>query len=986
MIREIIVFALLTEVVCVGASAQPIVYYCEGPWTENGIVTIRGEQLGEKPCAPPVLWDTIVNQPAYAGLTQGQTIPTGNECPWVANGGYSYTGSTKYWTLDPRIVGRAQYHAQDKGYLKGRDLGTTHPRHLYVSWWVRFSGDINQGSGGSSSTKLIRVWVSASGTTGRTSWTGRQLTYSRVAPDTTLTTSGAPWAHWQGVTNEWNKCEMLLNSEGALTSEGYLVCKTNNTEIFHPTDLGGLSSFNLVDLIGFDPSVPSNLDSVAVDFTDIYVDTTFARVILGDAPTYNDVRHTEAQIPEAWSEDGITIRVNQGSFLSGQQVYVYVFDQAGAVSNGLLVTLGGEPSGGDTTPPAAVTTLAVSATTHDSATLTWTAVGDDGHTGTAEKYHIRYSESLITAANWASATRAYDEPTPNPAGTHETCTVDSLAASTIYYFALKVADEVDNWSGMSNVASDTTQPIPDATPPAAVTTLAVSATTQTSATLIWTAVGDDGHNGTADRYDIRYSESLITAANWASATQVINEPNPHPAGTHETFTVDSLAASTIYYFALKVADEVDNWSGMSNVASDTTLALGDVTPPAPVDDLGAVTTGDKWVQLAWTAVGDDGHTGTAKTYDLRFSLSPIDANTWGAASRVSGVPAPAPAGQPESFNVDGLDPGTTYYFAMKVADEVPNWSALSNLASASTIPADNPSGIACGSWSDGNFIAADWNVMPVITGTSSIGLLVTQKTGGNPDAFRQIDISLGTTPADSAIAIHLYQPIVWDLDALGPIESLDAGLDFRSLNGAPACVGIVVREVATGESYAWVPTETAYDPDWTSYMAAGLTAEDFLPVRAGHLGHPGLGVGMGLILFGFLIGQCAAHAGGAGLIQAGVDNWWIDVNPEADPGGGHQSNSPQITQLSLRGNYPNPFKPETRIVFELPSTQPVQLCIFDPAGRLMRTLVNDTLPAGIHASVWQADDTHGRRVPSGVYLYRLQAGERVATRTACVIE
>ncbi len=89
---------------------------------------------------------------------------------------------------------------------------------------------------------------------------------------------------------------------------------------------------------------------------------------------------------------------------------------------------------------------------------------------------------------------------------------------------------------------------------------------------------------------------------------------------------------------------------------------------------------------------DDGHTGTATTYDLRFSLSPIDANTWGAATRVSGEPLPSPAGQPESFTVDSLDPGTTYYFALKVADEASNWSALSNLASASTTPSENPLG------------------------------------------------------------------------------------------------------------------------------------------------------------------------------------------------------------------------------------------------------------------------------------------------------
>lgn len=527
----------------------------------------------------------------------------------------------------------------------------------------------------------------------------------------------------------------------------------------------------------------------------------------------------------------------------------------------------------------------------------------------------------------------------------------------------------------------------DATPPADVTTLAVGSTTETTITLTWTASGDDATTGTATTYDLRYSTSNITAGNWASATEAAGEPAPQAAGNEETFTVTGLTAGTIYYFALKVADEVPNWSGLSNVASGATMAEADVTPPGAVDDLGAVEAGETWVELAWTAVGDDGESGTARTYDLRYSE--LDINTdarWNSATQVSDEPEPGPAGEQESLTVDGLEMGTTYYFALKVADEVPNWSARSNVLRANTKLVSDPLGITRGSWSDGNFVGADWSAITVVSGTSSIDLLSTQASGGSPDAFREIDVSLGATPRDSVTAIHLYQPIAWDLDAFGPIQCLDAGLDFRSLDGAPARVGLVIHQVATSESYAWIPTETAADPDWTSYAIAGLTAEDFVPVTPGPGVHPGLGVGMGLVLFGFLVGQCATQAGGATTIQSGVDNWWIRVNPEGCPGGGRQSSYPQITRLSLRGNYPNPFKPETRIVFDLPSTQPVLLRVFDPAGRLVRTLVHESLPAGMHAAVWLADDDRGRRVPSGVYLYCLQAGERVATRTACVIE
>jgi hypothetical protein len=111
----------------------------------------------------------------------------------------------------------------------------------------------------------------------------------------------------------------------------------------------------------------------------------------------------------------------------------------------------------DTTPPANITNLATSSPTSNSIRLTWTAPGDDGNVGTASRYDIRYSTSTITQANWPSATPVSGEPTPQVAGTSQSMTVTGLNSSTTYYFAMKTADEVPNWSGLSNVASGTTQ-------------------------------------------------------------------------------------------------------------------------------------------------------------------------------------------------------------------------------------------------------------------------------------------------------------------------------------------------------------------------------------------------------------------------------------------------------------------------------------------------------------------------------------------------
>jgi len=113
---------------------------------------------------------------------------------------------------------------------------------------------------------------------------------------------------------------------------------------------------------------------------------------------------------------------------------------------------------GDTTPPFAVTDLAAGEATTDSITLTWTSPGDDGNFGTASEYDIRYSTSEITEANWDSATQATGEPAPQLAGSMESFIVGNLTPGTTYYFALKTADEVPNWSGLSNVVSVITSP------------------------------------------------------------------------------------------------------------------------------------------------------------------------------------------------------------------------------------------------------------------------------------------------------------------------------------------------------------------------------------------------------------------------------------------------------------------------------------------------------------------------------------------------
>ncbi|MBD3336845.1 MAG: hypothetical protein GF355_15135 [Candidatus Eisenbacteria bacterium] len=129
-------------------------------------------------------------------------------------------------------------------------------------------------------------------------------------------------------------------------------------------------------------------------------------------------------------------------------------------------------------------------------------------------------------------------------------------------------------------SDDNGPPAPDTTPPEAVSDLSVSSVADTLVTLAWTAPGDDGSEGTAAGYDIRYSSAAITDQNWSAADSAGAPPIPQPAGSDEAFTVEGLAGGTRYYFALKTVDNDSNWSDLSNVASDTTT--GGAEPQEPI--------------------------------------------------------------------------------------------------------------------------------------------------------------------------------------------------------------------------------------------------------------------------------------------------------------------------------------------------------------------------------------------------------------------
>ncbi len=92
------------------------------------------------------------------------------------------------------------------------------------------------------------------------------------------------------------------------------------------------------------------------------------------------------------------------------------------------------------------------------------------------------------------------------------------------------------------------------------------------------------------------------------------------------------------------------------------------------------------------------------------------------------------------------------------------------------------------------------------------------------------------------------------------------------------------------------------------------------------------------------------------------------------------------TTYELSQNYPNPFNPTTQIRFSLPRESNVRLVVFDIVGRVVTTLVDQKMSAGIHQVTWNGRDQDGRSVSSGVYFYHIQAEGFSATKKMALIK
>jgi len=391
------------------------------------------------------------------------------------------------------------------------------------------------------------------------------------------------------------------------------------------------------------------------------------------------------------------------------------------------------------------------------------------------------------------------------------------------------------------------------------------------------------------------------------------------------------------------------------------------------------------VTLAWTAPGDDGTSGQASRYDLRWSTAPIvTLADFAQATAVTGLPAPQPAGGPESFAVGGLTPQTSYWFALVTYDESGNGSGLSNTLQVSTLVSSDvirPAPVALAldaadiasvtvSWTDvgddsltGNATAMElrWSTAPITDATwASATVVFGVPQPGAPGTPHQMTIGGLDRTRDLWFAARARD----DVNRMSTVASSLQAPHLLDTAPPSSPVGLAASVETGGVHVHWSPNS---EPDLAGYRV----------YRA-------------LAALGTYLQLNATPVVPSDFVDAGAPDTlavWYSVSA-VDATGNESARSAPL-QVWLRGAgiaawsvatpYPNPSRVGSPVTLPVavPPAGPYDAVveIQDAAGEHVRTLRIANAAPGSYALVWDGRNDAGRATAPGLYRAWLKGGD-----------
>ena len=348
--RMFFMIALILFVVSNSGYAAPSLTSISGTFVHNGPITISGSGFGSKASPNPVAWDNLEKGTVSTSPTIGSWSNT-NELK---------INSTNNRNAFSKFNGLKNFVSGDYGYFTGGAPSKT----WYAQYWFKLGSNWSwgtttdgKGHGNLANVKFFRMWSPGStnenfviayhGFAGSALYANENISdgvyfWSTFARDVTL--------------NTWHLLEFEYQDSDVNAGNGVIRVWLDGSQKLSLTNMitrKASSDYKRPFIVGFyDSWNDSSASNAEFYIDDIYIDNTWSRVVIGDKAIFSQCSRREIQIPTQWSSNSISINVNQGSFNSGDTVYLFVVDSNGNVnSEGTPINIGG--TGGGTSEPQA---------------------------------------------------------------------------------------------------------------------------------------------------------------------------------------------------------------------------------------------------------------------------------------------------------------------------------------------------------------------------------------------------------------------------------------------------------------------------------------------------------------------------------------------------------------------------------------------------------------------------------------------------------